>query len=52
MASGDPVTSTSTAPQKQLPVYVMEYLSLHEIELEWLVQADLRQGSSIDTRFL
>jgi hypothetical protein len=24
MASGDPVTSTSTAPQKQLPECVME----------------------------
>jgi hypothetical protein len=32
MASGDPVTSTSTAPQKQLPECVMENPSLHEIQ--------------------
>jgi hypothetical protein len=54
MASGDPVTSISTAPQKQLPECVMTYLffRLYPIEVEMIGQADLRQGTSIDTRFL
>src|SRR5450432_1101077 len=30
MASGDPVTSISTAPQKQLPIWVMMHVSLQK----------------------
>jgi hypothetical protein len=52
MATGEPVTSTLTAPQKQLPEYVITITSLQAITPGMIDQADLRQGSNIEARFL